>query len=242
MIGIATPRLLSCEPAQRVLTDIPGTPGMFWGDHSICVGPNRPSARVSRLLGRQLAAWLAGARVALRLLRQRSKYPGVVSDGGASGHLFALLQSAIPWGRKPHVMVDCNWYRKQSRAGRWLARVIRRQVARSTTYFAVWASHEVDDYARVFDIPREKLVYVPHYYSLDGYEFTVRDQGYIFAGGNGDRDYRTLVEAVRPLEIPTWIATTNRDAVNGIDIPAHVRVEGTTHAGFRQGIAALAWW
>ena len=169
--------------------------------------------------------------------------PGVVTDGGPSGHLFALLQSAIPWGRKPHVMVDCNWYEKQSRAGRWLARVLKRQVARSTTCFAVWASHEVDDYARAFGIPREKLVYVPHYYSLDGYEYTVRDEGYLFAGGNGDRDYRTLVEAVRPLEYPDLDRHHQPGGPARDRHPAARQGRGDNPRGLPPGHRrALGWW
>ena len=160
-----------------------------------------------------------------------------MTDGGASGLVFAVLQFLVPWGRKPHIMVDCLWYESPGRLAMWLKRWARQIAASSGTRFVVWASHEVEDYSRAFEIPSETLVYVPHFYSLDGYSYTIRDEGYLFAGGNGDRDYRTLIEAVRPLDIPTWIATTNHEAVRGIDIPAHVRVEGTTHAGFRQAMA-----
>src|SRR5690606_23552269 len=53
-----------------------------------------------------------------------------------------------------------------------------------------------------------------------------------------DRDYGCLIEAVRPLDLPVWIATTRTEQLKGIDIPPHVRVEGTTAAGFRQAMAA----
>jgi glycosyltransferase involved in cell wall biosynthesis len=103
--------------------------------------------------------------------------------------------------------------------------------------FVVWASHEVEDYTRVFGLPVEKLQYVPFHTTVHDYEYSVRDDGYLFSGGNYDRDYPTLIEAVLDVEIPTWIATTRPEQVQGINLPTHVRIEGTTAAGFRQALA-----
>ena len=96
----------------------------------------------------------------------------------------------------------------------------------------------MDDYADAFGLPREKLEYVPFHTTLHDYEYEVRDDGYLFAGGNYDRDYATLIEAVRPLDAPVWIATTRPEQLRGVDVPPHVRVEGTTEAGFRRAMAA----
>jgi len=210
---------------------------MFWGDHSTFVGSFQPPFWLLKLIGKARAYNAMGLVSSLRLIARRRHHLGVVTDGGASGLLFAAMQFLVPWGRKPHVMIDCLWYESPGRLAMGLKRLVRQIAARSGTRFVVWANHEVEDYSRAFGIPRERLVYVPHYYSLDGYEYTIRDEGYLFAGGNGDRDYRTLIEAVRPLDVPTWIATTNQESVRGIEIPAHVRVQGTTHAGFRQASA-----
>jgi glycosyltransferase involved in cell wall biosynthesis len=152
--------------------------------------------------------------------------------------LFAWLQAVCPWGRKPHVLVDCNWYLPKSRLRAWLKGFRLRMAARSVSRFVVWASHEVEDYARAFRLSPSKFVYIPFHTTLSDYQYNVHDAGYLFAGGNFDRDYRTLVEAVRPLSVPTWIATTRPEQLGGCELPSHVRVEGTTHAGFRQAMAA----
>jgi len=224
--------------AFDVLTDVPGKPGRFWGDHTTLVGPSRPPPWLVRLCGRRWGDNLAGMTAALRMFLRRSQCQGVVTDGGASGLLFAWLQVLFPRGRKPHVMIDCNWYRTGGRLRDWFKRWRLRLAARSVHRFAVWASHEVDDYHEAFGLPREKLVYVPFHATLADYDYEVRDDGYLFAGGNYDRDYATLIEAVRPLEVPTWIATTRPEQLRGVDVPPHVRVEGTTAAGFRQAMAA----
>ncbi len=221
-----------------VLTDVPGKPGRFWGDHTDFVGPVHPPAWLLRLLGTRWAYNLIRVVAALRLFARRHRYEGGVTGGGASGLCFAWLQALCPWGRKPHVLVDCNWDLPKRPLEAWLKALRIRLAARSAHRFVVWASHEVEDYARAFGIPQEMLQYVPFHGTAHDYEFEVRDDGYLFAGGNYDRDYRTLIEGVRPLDVPVWIATTRPEQLRGVEVPAHVRVEGTTAAGFRQAMAA----
>jgi glycosyltransferase involved in cell wall biosynthesis len=220
-----------------VLTDIPGKPGRFWGEHTTFVGPYQPPAWLLRAVGRSWAYNLTGAVAALRMFARRGGCAGVVTDGGSSGILFAWLQALCPWGRKPHVVIDCLWYRSPSAVRHWLKGLRLRLAARSVHCFAVWAEHEVEDYAKAFGIPADKLRYVPFHTTLTDHEYEVRDEGYLFAGGNFDRDYPTLVKAVRGLGLPVWIATTRPEQLAAADIPDNVRIEGTTPTGFRQAIA-----
>jgi glycosyltransferase involved in cell wall biosynthesis len=221
-----------------VLTDVPGKPGRFWGDHTTCVGPTKPPRWLVRCVGSALAHDVTGAIAGARMFLMRDAADGVVTDGGASGVTFALLQRLLPWGRKPHVMIDCNWYESASAPKRWAKRKRLQMTAPAVTKYVVWASHELSDYSRAFGLPPEKLEYVPFHTTLHDYEYEVRDDGYLFAGGNYDRDYPTLVEAVRGLSVPTWIATTRPEQLAGVSIPDHVRVEGTSVSGFRQAMAA----
>lgn len=223
---------------NKILTDVPGKPGRFWGEHTICVGPTQPPKWLCRLVGNAFAHDITGSIAAIRLFNQRSTASAVVTDGGASGLLFSWLQRLIPWGRKRHVMVDCNWYEGSSGWKTWLKGLRLRLAEPAVSRFVVWASHEEKDYARVFRLPRYKLTYVPFHTTLQDYTYVVGDNGYLFAGGNFDRDYQTLVEAVRHLNIPTWIATTRPEQLHGTKLPSHVRIEGTSHQGFRQAMAA----
>jgi glycosyltransferase involved in cell wall biosynthesis len=226
------------EVVAQVLSDIPGKPGGFWGDYTTLVGPSKPPAWLLRLVGNRWAHNLTGLLAGLRLFARRRHCQGVVTDGGSSGMTFAWLQTLCPWGRKPHVLIDCLWYLPASPLRVWLKKLRIRLAARSVHRFVVWASHEVEDYAHAFDLPSWQLQYVPFHHTLHNYQYEVRDEGYLFAGGNGDRDYRTLIEAVRPLEVPVWIASTQCDGLADLGLPAHVRVQGTTAEGFRQAMAA----
>lgn len=223
---------------KAVATDVPGKPGRFWHEHTDLVGPTQPPPWLLRLVGKRWAFNAVRVVSALRLFWRRGDCQGVVTGGGASGMLFAWLQALVPVGRRPHVVVDCNWYEPAGRWAAWFKRLRLRWAARSVHRFVVWAQHEVEDYARVFGLPPEKLVYVPFHDTLRGYHYEERDDGYLFAGGNYDRDYPLLVEAVREVDVPTWIATTRPEQLGASALPAHVRIEGTTAEGFRQAMAA----
>lgn len=221
-----------------ILTDVWGRPGRFWSDNTTFVGPSKPPAWLLRLAGTRWAHNLSGLVAGLRMFARRRHCQGIVTDGGSSGMIVAWLQAFCPWGRKPHVIIDCLWYEPSSRLGRWLKSLRLRLAARAVHRFVVWASHEVEDYARAFGLKRDQLEYIPFHHTLNNYTFEVRDEGYLFAGGNYDRDYHTLIEAVRGMDVPVWIATTRSELLADEELPANVRVQGTTVEGFRQAMAA----
>jgi len=229
----------SYSESPRVITDVPGRPGGFWGSHTHLVQIRFDKAVLLRWLGKRWAERVYGLLLAVKLLLCRSRFDAVVTGGGPCGMFFAWLQALVPWGRRPHVMVDCNWYVPRSRLRHWLKRLEVQAAAAVVDTFVVWASHEVEDYARAFNVGRHKFRYVPFHSTLDYYTYDLRDEGYLFAGGNYDRDFLTLVRAVTDCPVPTLIATTRRRELLGdTEVPEHVRIQGTTHEGFRQAMAA----
>ncbi|MBL8793099.1 MAG: glycosyltransferase family 4 protein [Planctomycetia bacterium] len=222
---------------MEVITNVHGKPGGFWGDSTTFVGPPPLPALCTRWLGKRWLARLQDLLVAVRLYQRRAPDVCFVTGGGLDGRAFALLQALLPWKRSRHVLVDCNWYRARWQLLHWLRCLELKLATKAVEHFVVWASHEIEDYARAFGLPASKFRYVPFHTTLDRYQFAVRDDGYLFAGGNYDRDYATLVEAVRPVNIPVWIATTLPEQLRALTLPAHVRVEGTTKAGFRDALA-----
>ncbi|MFV0422392.1 glycosyltransferase [Oleidesulfovibrio sp.] len=221
---------------MKVLTTVPGKEGKFWGTHteladSLCVDALYGGWPVYK-------RYLAGVNIAFKMLFKRHKYDVVVLDGGPMGQCFSWLQSLVTFGRVPTVMIDCLWYRSEKPLLQVIKRMHKRLSARSVDCFVVWARHEVEDYSEEFDIPKDKFVYVPFFHTLAGYEYSVADEPFVFAGGNGDRDYKVLVEAVRGLDIPVFIATTDSSLLQGVSIPENVTVKGITPQEFRQKMAS----
>jgi glycosyltransferase involved in cell wall biosynthesis len=174
------------------------------------------------------------------MLLARGRFDAAVVASDTAGNLFALLQSLFCLRRVPTVMVDCLWYLPDSPIARWLKALQLRLEARAVSRFVVWAEHEVQSYSQAFGIPERKFRFVPFHITLTGYEYEVATGEYIFSGGNGDRDYATLVNAVRGLRTRTIIATTNHAAFKGVSIPPNVSVVKCDHARFRR-LMAEAW-
>lgn len=220
----------------KVLTTVPGNPAKFWGSRTTLADPRcipvlfGPMGRIKR--------YALALAVALRMLRLRRRFDVAVVDGGPIGQWFSWLQSLLVFGRVPTVMIDCLWYRHENPLVQGLKRLHKRLSALSVDRFLVWARHEVREYAAEFGIPEAKFAYVPFHITLEDYAFDVRDDGFVFAGGNGDRDYRVLVRAARGLSAPVVIATTDKSLLAGEDIPANVTVRGVSHEEFRRLMAS----
>lgn len=176
--------------------------------------------------------------IAIRLLICARRFDAVVVDGGPVGQWYSWIAALTLLAKPPALMVDCLWYRESSWWKRMVKRGLKRLSACSITTFAVWARHEILDYAVEFGIASDKFVYVPFHITLEDYDFETTDNGFIFAGGNGDRDYRTLVEAVRGLDIPVFIAATDKRLFEGIDLPGNVTVQGVSPEEFRRKMAS----
>lgn len=220
----------------KILTTIPGVPGKFWGDSTTVVDP---AACTAVMYGRQgrLRKELLSLFVACKLLWQGSRFAVLVVDGGPIGRWYTLLRRLIPCGCRPVVMIDCLWYRDANPLKHWLKRALMRFCAGSVSCFVVWAEHEIDDYSSEFGIPREKFRYLPFHTTIEAYAYQIADHGYVFAGGNGDRDYRTLIEAVRGTGLQVFIAATDRSLFSGITVPGNVTIRGVSHEEFREKMA-----
>lgn len=224
---------------HRVTTDIPGKKGQFWDVHTRFCKPVESSRFACCLAGKINARRLASLQTAFRLFFQRAQTDAYVTSGTLVGISLAFLQTIFFQHRKPHVLIDCIWYESASRFRHFLFSVALRLVSPAVSRFVVWASHELEDYPRAFGIRKDKLAYVHFWHTLGSYNLVTQDEGYVFAGGNWDRDYPTVLDVARKLpDIPFRIGTTRPEQLAGYEIPRNVEVKGYSPQGFRQAIAS----
>jgi len=217
---------MSSEPKIRILTDVDEPRVAEEWRRSTELWPKKRNER----------RFLYNLVQALKILRIRRRYHVMVFDSEMLGNMVALLSALLPY-RTPIVMIDCLWYEPRGILRLCLKRLQFRLQAVTVRKFVVWASHEVRDYARMFRIPEDKFVYIPFHHTLEGFDYEVGDGGYIFSGGDGNRDYQCLIEAVRERNISVRIATRLKNWNEGADVPAGVDAHGATPEEFRRLMA-----
>jgi glycosyltransferase involved in cell wall biosynthesis len=219
-------RILACEPVAlppelKAATEIlPAVKDRWWErlfEKLHLVG----LARRSRM-----------ARRSLILFRQAPRYDAIVTLGDLEGLFFAALERFRGQNRPAHLMYDCLWY-----GGGSLKRAWMRFCLRAVDRCIVWASVERKRYAEAYGVLPEKFLYVPHHHTLKRYGFDVGDDGYVFTGGNSDRDYGLFFSAVRDLSVPCVLATNRPQLLAGLVVPPNVRVVSVSPAEFRQLMA-----
>lgn len=187
-------------------------------------------------------------KLALRLYTQRSCFDCVVLGGGRSDILFALMQSLLPFKKVSCVMIDCLWSKNPNVFKHAFKKIRLKIVNKTVNRYVVWASREIEAFSQTFDLPKEKFVFVPYHTTFVEYCNIIPYEGnYIFSGGNSNRDYDTLIQAVKGLPVKLFIASTNPEISPNMTIPENVEIKGCSHeeyirkmAGCRINILALA--
>ena len=179
-----------------------------------------------------VAARAQALRRAWALFREAPEFNVVITTGTLDGLTYAFLQKLRGPRRPINVMHDCYWY-----GGNWLRRAWMRSCLRLVDCCVVWASVERTRYANAYGVSQNKFAFVRHHHTLKRYQFEVGDDGYIFTGGDSDRDYGPLLEAIRDLPVPCVMATRRPQLLTGLQVPANVRVVSATPAEFRQLMA-----
>ena len=211
-----------------ILTNHPGRgKSKTWSKLTHC--PVFESTLSRNILSRFLVAWA--------LFRLRSGYRVVVLGGGAQIDIFyMILQRLWPFNSRPIVKIDCLWY-ESSPLKQFFKRCLFKWLDKVVNRYVVWASREINDYARAFGLPLGKFSFIPYHTTPDFNASTVRNGDYLFSGGNFARDYSSLARAVKGLDLKVIVACTNSKALNAISFPSNVDVVGVNHQEFMQLMA-----
>jgi len=218
----------------RILTTYPIPQSALWRKRTELIAP-----RIEKGRGLLARFGFRDWTLTLRLLKVRHQYDVLITGCEREDCLFAFLQSCLPGKRIPHLMTCCLWKEETNPVRYWWKRFLLQIISRSVGLFIVWSSEECDAYPAYFGLPREKFVFMPHHASLEGYDVAAREGEYLFAGGDSSRDYHTLIDAVRSLDVPTIIVARQAASLNGDGkrLPTHVNVKTTDPIEFRRLMA-----
>jgi glycosyltransferase involved in cell wall biosynthesis len=132
-----------------------------------------------------------------------------VTTGASRGMILAFLQYVFrPFRRPlPHGVIDLLLEKKRPGVLGLFDSLKMFFFKRSVDLSLIWGKADVRAYAAEYGIPTARLRFCPHHITLEKYQFEIEDRGFIFSGGNGQRDYKTLIAALDRIETKTIIAT-----------------------------------
>jgi glycosyltransferase involved in cell wall biosynthesis len=146
------------------------------------------------------------------------------------------LRQRIRFGRRRHLAWSFNLGQIYSGAKKRIARIALANV----DCFVVHSRREIDQYSAWLRLPRERFEFVPIQRApVEVIETEARDEPFVLAMGSAARDYRTLVSAVKKLNLRTIIVAAPH-AIDGIELPANVTVQSKLSASECHALAQRA--
>lgn len=172
---------------------------------------------------------------AAQLLGRCTSDTVLILNGGGSLPLFTGLLNRLFFLRRRRILC---WDLFVEVNERWKIKLVRAAMG-GMTLCLVWSKDQVPAHARFLDMPEERFLFIPYkanHSKNPHYDLPMGN--FIFAGGNGKRDYQCLIAAVRHTGIPVVISATNPQVRGLIEPMGHVIVLGAPEPAFAQLQAA----
>ena len=212
------------------------------------IAPNR-LVRLFRLFGS-----VATLLYALQLFLAADKNTVVLVNGG-SGGLWQLLGclNRIPIFRRRNLFlwdVFVEYFLGTEKRlkffpfikvkTRWKEAIARHALA-GYNLIVKWSRKQAIAHARYYRLPEEKFIFLPYKSNhSNASRFPQSDLcnvslgRFVFSGGNGKRDYKCLVDAVRGTDIPVVISATDPTVRKQIELLPNIILLGAPEPAFAQ--------
>ena len=171
-----------------------------------------------------LSCYLSEYYVPVTAVFKRKRFDVVISWQMRLGVCYGLLKRFFHAGKPPvHIIQDFHIDLTQTR---WLYRLqvcLLQLAIPGIDYFFTTSAEEEIIYSRMFNIPLSRIRFLPLVESPASFKEPVHPGAdYIFAFGKSDRDFDTLIQAVTPLGIQTYILS--RGYCPQVSVPEHVHL------------------
>ena len=170
--------------------------------------------------------YLSSLRYALAVFLSGRRYDLLFAGGLRLPLAFALLNKVFFWRRIPiYVGASVFLETPSSQPLRLLFQKIKAALLTGgIEKVMILSTEEIEAYHEVWGIPREKMELISFKiideHALDA--LPLAEDPYIYTGGNSERDYHTLFEAVRGTALPIKVLSTLD--FSGYDVPANVEL------------------
>lgn len=171
-----------------------------------------------------LSCYLSEFYVPVLAIFRRKRFDVVISWQMRLGVCYGLLKRCFHIEKPPiHIIQDFHIDLTQTR---WLYRLqvyLLQLAVPGIDYFFTTSTEEEVIYSRMFNIPPSRIRFLPLVESPASFNEPAHPgTDYIFAFGKSDRAFDTLVQAVTPLGIQTYILS--RGYCPRVSVPEHVHL------------------
>lgn len=190
---------------------------------------------------REVTGILSSLSLLRAVWRARNTADVLLINGVIPEMWVAWLQTYLPGCRLKVIVTECLWAREAASLRGSIKFALMRMILQRVDRCVLYARADIPRFAEYYKFPKSKFNFVPFHNTLHPHRYIYMETPgtYIFSGGNSDRDYSPLVEAMRPLGAQCLIACSPA-ALQGIDLPINVyRVEANPRQ-FRQLLKGAA--
>jgi glycosyltransferase involved in cell wall biosynthesis len=185
---------------------------------------------------------LKGLRRLLAIWRAGGDYSRVVLDVSEKEEIVAAALLARRRNPPALVLADATWKRGENPLDRLVTRIGVRLLDGPHVRYGVHSSHECEVFSQTWGVDPARVIFTPRGHTLSAAELEMDAgaNGSIFAGGVSLRDYATLVEAMRGINVPLLIATRKRGQSWTEDLPPNIEVRPTSPEEFNERTSAAS--
>lgn len=157
------------------------------------------------------------------ILRRRKVYDVVVTSNVRTGVLFGIARRLLRLERPRHIVLELRLDEIRDSLLWRLKRSFQSFGFGATEVIFVSARAEIDSYADRLRLSKDRFRFLPFHTNVVEPRHEPPSGGYVFSGGRTGRDYSTLAEAVRGLDIPV-VVVADSESVRDIQFPENVTV------------------
>jgi glycosyltransferase involved in cell wall biosynthesis len=221
---------------MKILTNFEGDNDKNWKPYVDYFAPPENNRMIfnTPYFGRYLRAFVH----AWNMYRARDAYDLILLSCNTAGVMFSLLQYFLIKNKKPVFYFSNLWDVSKNKLLYYLKYLQFWIIDKSAIGYSLNSSCDAESYSQYYPIDKDKFICIPYFPTLWKYKYTIRDEGFVFSGGNGQRDYKQLIEAARVLPYKFYIACSDNNLFYGIDIPDNVTVESVSPERYRELMAS----
>lgn len=206
-------------------------------DADVCFGqaPKSFHSQFEKIIG----LWRTYVLTAVRALFKSGRYDFVYAWHAVIGLVFAAFCRFFRLRNVRIVVAQLIVPRKGDSLAQRIKQAFTRYALKRVELVIAYSSVEVEQFEKAYANGFTRFVFTPLGIDLPSVD-SVRDDGYVFSGGRSNRDYQTLIEAVRSVDAPIHIAA-QRFNLRNAETPPNVIVHYNAFGeAFERLLAAAA--